>query len=204
MNSPKAKIASPMPPIRPARTRSARRPAIGATTPSASGHGVISRPVSNALRPSTDWNRNGSVTYASICAANETVDVAIDMLKMRILQQVDGEQRRRHRPTRAGRAVAPAAIPPAISATPRPALSRAKVSAPKTVQPIIAALEKAETQSNGVPWPPTCGSASDPTITAAMPIGRLIRNSHGHDATLRMIAASVGPAAADIDRTNAL
>ena len=28
----------------------------------AGGHGVISNPVSNALRPSTDWNRNGKVT----------------------------------------------------------------------------------------------------------------------------------------------
>ena len=45
-----------------------------------------------------------------------------------------------------------------------------------------------------------CGLA----LSAAIPIGRLIRNSHCQVATLRMIAASVGPTAAEIDRTIAL
>ena len=49
-------IASPASPTKPriaAGTRSDSRPAIGAETPTATGHGVISSPVSTWLRPSS-------------------------------------------------------------------------------------------------------------------------------------------------------
>src|SRR4029079_4846688 len=53
-NSPAAKIARPNPPSSPAGMRSARRPAVAAAVPTAIGKGVISSPVANTLRPSTD------------------------------------------------------------------------------------------------------------------------------------------------------
>src|SRR5260370_40089390 len=37
--------------------------------------------------------------------------------------------------------------------------------------------------------------------SATRPIGTLIANSHGHDATARIAAATLGPAADDIDTT---
>ena len=52
-NSPAAKIARPMPPSSPDDTLSASLPANGAAIPTAIGHGVISSPVANTLRPST-------------------------------------------------------------------------------------------------------------------------------------------------------
>ena len=89
-NKPAAKITSPTPPISPARARSARRPANGATTPSANRRESSAAPF-RRLRPH-HWNRNGSATNASVCAANDTIDVAIDMLNMRILRRSTGNK----------------------------------------------------------------------------------------------------------------
>jgi hypothetical protein len=68
----------------------------------------------------------------------------------------------------------------------------------------MPAARSAAVQSNSAPWPSGSGRDRRPTITAAIPIGRLIMNSQGQLPKLRMIAASVGPAAADADRTIAL
>ena len=86
------------------------------------------------------------MTNANICAANDTVEVAIDMLKIRILSKSTGNKGAGSPDSRRTR-VTPEAIPVAISTAPSPALSRANVSAPNTVQPIIAALSKAAIQS---------------------------------------------------------
>src|SRR5580700_3326577 len=60
---------------------STSHPAIGATKPTATGHGVINRPVSTADRPRTSSKKKGSETKARFWAVNEQTDVATDSAK---------------------------------------------------------------------------------------------------------------------------
>ncbi len=48
------------------------------------GQGVIRRPVSTAVKCRLDCSRNGSDTSASICAANEQIEVPMESAKIGI------------------------------------------------------------------------------------------------------------------------
>src|SRR6185437_448110 len=74
-----------------ADTLSAKRPAMGAPIPTASGHGVINKPVSTWLRWSALSKKNGSETNASIWAAKDAMDVATERLKTGCLSRSNGK-----------------------------------------------------------------------------------------------------------------
>lgn len=55
-----------------------------------SGHDVISRPVPTASYPNVLTSRNGIATMPSICAVNDIMLVATDVVKMGILSRSNG------------------------------------------------------------------------------------------------------------------
>ena len=63
---------------------------MGAPIPTASGHGVINRPVSTWLRWSALSKKNGSETNANIWAAKDATDVATERLKTGSLKRSKG------------------------------------------------------------------------------------------------------------------
>ncbi|CVB35076.1 Uncharacterised protein [Serratia marcescens] len=196
-NSPSANTASPMQPSRPACTRSTSRPAIGAMTTIASGHGVSSSPVATSSRLNALCRKNGSDTIASICAANEQIEVPIDRAKIGMRSRSTGSSGNSWRSWRRTNTV-PIASSAAISlkisvrlwpwAKPLMAvISRPKVSAFSTA--LVGSKRRLS-----LFWP-LAGRNFMPSSSATRPIGRLMANSHCQEATDRIAAATVGPAA---------
>ena len=72
-----------------------------------------------------------------------------------------------------------------------PLISSANVTAQSN------ALTKSKCSSEGGLW----GSSRSDIAKATSPIGILIANSHGHEATARIAAATLGPAADDTETT---
>jgi hypothetical protein len=69
--------------------------------------------------------------------------------------------------------------------------------------PKVAALSRAEIQSNLRSDPTVTGRARRPMPMASTPIGTLIANSHSQVARARIAAATVGPMAAETEITRA-
>src|SRR5471032_600496 len=81
--------------------------------------------------------------------------------------------------------------------------SRTTLSAPVIRKPKVAALSRAEIQSNLRDEPTVVGSDRKATTMATTPTGTLIANSHSQDHLLRIAAATVGPIAAETEITRA-
>src|SRR5471032_1590401 len=81
--------------------------------------------------------------------------------------------------------------------------SRTTLSAPVIRKPKVAALSRAEIQSNFRDDPTVVGRDRKAMAMATTPSGTLMANSHSHDALERIAAATVGPMAAETEITRA-
>ena len=170
----------------------------------ASGQGVSSSPVSTSDRPTTLCRKKGRETRASIWAQNEQTDVQMESEKRGIRSRSTGSKgagrvswRRTKKKPIASRAMSSA--PVSISDCPCAKPLSAVISRPK-VRAFITAL--ATSKRGMLLLGPLAGRKRRAKKIATIPSGTLMANSHCHDATERIAAAMVGPAAEETATIN--